>query len=152
MTDIFDRLREDHTTFRTLVQLVGKTHGDSSGRRELFGKLADQVRAHAHAEERIFYADLLEHGESREKTGHAVKEHHEAEVIIEELLDKDYSSSGWLNRFATLAEALTHHIDEEEQEVFPLAERVLSVKRKEEMAAAFDRLKKEELQMIEGDA
>lgn len=152
MTDIFDRLREDHTTFRTLAQLVGKTHGDSTGRRELFGKLADQVRAHAHAEERVFYADLLEHGETREKTGHAVTEHHDAEAIIEELLDKDYSSSGWLNRFATLADALTHHMDEEEQEVFPLAGRVLSAKRREEMTAEFDRLKTEELGMIDGES
>lgn len=62
MTDIFDRIREDHTAFRTLIELVGKTDGDSEGRRELFGKMADQVRTHAPAEERVSNADLLEHG------------------------------------------------------------------------------------------
>lgn len=147
--DIFDRLRQEHGTHRTLIDLVEKTHGDSTGRRELFGKLADQVRAHAHAEERTFYAELIEHGESRDKAGHSVKEHHEAEEIIEELLEKDYASSGWLNRFATLAEELRHHMDEEEKEVFPLAARVLPAKRRTAMVAEFDRLKKEELEKID---
>ena len=146
--DIFDRIREDHEKHRTLIELVEKTHGDSRGRRELFGRLADDVRAHAHAEERVFYAELLEAGQTRDKAGHSVKEHHEAEEIIEELLEKDYSSSGWLNRFATLAEELRHHMDEEEQEVFALAGKVLSAKRKKEMAQEFDRLKTEEKQRL----
>ena len=146
--DIFDRIREDHDKHRTFIRLVEKTHGDSTGRRELFGKLADDVRAHAHAEERVFYAELMEKGESRDKAGHSVKEHHEAEAIIEELLEMDYASSGWLNRFATLAKELRHHMDEEEKEVFPLAGGVLSAPRKKAMVAEFDKLKSEELERV----
>ena len=144
--DIFARIRDDHDKHRTLIELVEKTKGDSRGRRELFGKLADEVRAHADAEERIFYAELMQHTKGREKAGHSVKEHHEASAIIEELLEMDYSSTGWLNRFATLADELRHHMDEEEKEVFPLAGRLLSAERKQAMVAEFEKAKKTEME------
>lgn len=143
MTDIFERLRADHDKHRTFLDIIERTHGDSSGRREVFPKLAADVKAHAHAEERVFYAELLALPESRDKAGHSVKEHHEAEDIIAELEKKDYSDTGWLTRFKTLAEELRHHMDEEEEEVFPLAGRLLTEKRKKEMAAEFDAAKKE---------
>ncbi|MBO6935308.1 MAG: hemerythrin domain-containing protein [Deltaproteobacteria bacterium] len=144
-TDIFARIRDDHDKHRTLVELVEKTKGDSRGRRELFAKLATDVRAHADAEERVFYAELMKHTEGREKAGHSVKEHHEADAIIEELLEMDYASTGWLNRFATLAEELRHHMDEEEKEIFPLAGRLLSAERKKAMVAEFDEAKEHEM-------
>ena len=148
MTDIFKRIRADHDKHRTLLDIIERTNGDSRGRRELFPKLADEVRAHAHAEERTFYAELLGERESRDKAGHSVKEHHEAEAIIEERLDKDYSDTGWLARFRTLAEELRHHMDEEEKEVFPLAGRVLSDKRKSELAAEFDGAKGDAMKKV----
>jgi len=144
-TDIFARIRDDHDKHRTLIELVEKTKGDSRGRRELFGKLADDVRAHADAEERIFYAELLALTEGREMAGHSVKEHREVDTLIEELLAMDYSSTGWLNRFATLAHDLRHHMDEEEKEVFPLAGRLLSEERKKAMVAEFEEAKQLEM-------
>lgn len=148
MTDIFERLRADHDKHRTFIDLIEKTSGDSAGRRELFPKLAHEVRTHAHAEERTFYAELLGEGGSRDKAGHSVKEHHEAEAIIEELEEKDYSDSGWLTRFRTLAEMLRHHMDEEEKEVFPLAGRVLSETRKRELVAEFEGAKGDEAKKV----
>ena len=143
-TDIFERLREDHDEFRTLIDILEKTEGDSEGRLEIFPKLAWMVRTHAHAEERVLYAELMRYTETRELAGHSTKEHHEAEEIIEDLEGKSLSDSGWLTRFKTLAEELRHHMDEEEKEVFPVAGRVLSADRKRAMVDEFDRARRTE--------
>lgn len=142
--DIFDRIRRDHERHRTFLRILEQTHGDSSGRRELFPKLVESVRAHAAAEERVLYAELLAHPEGRDRAGHSVKEHHEADAIFEELLQKDYSDTGWLTRFKTLAEELRHHMKEEEREVFPLAERLISERRQREMAEELEHAKRDE--------
>ena len=122
---IFEALRADHEKQRTLVDLVAKTHGDSEGRAELFARLKEAVEHHALAEERFFYAPLMEHDLTQEKARHSVAEHHELDELIEKLEKTDPSSSGWLATAKKLQELLTHHLDEEEQEVFQLAGKAL---------------------------
>lgn len=138
---IYERLREDHQTQRTLIDLVLKTKGDSDGRRELFARLKSEALAHAAVEERVFYSTLMAQELTRDKAGHSVQEHNEAESIFDELADEDMSSPGWLQRFETLAEELRHHMDEEEHEVFQLAGKVLSRAQEEQMAEQFGKEK-----------
>ena len=47
---LFEALREDHDTQRTLLGLLIKTHGDSDGREELFEKVKKALTSHAAAE------------------------------------------------------------------------------------------------------
>jgi len=135
--NIYDVLRDEHQTQRTLIDLIEKTHGDSKGRRELFERLKVEALSHAAVEERVFYSTLIADEQTRSKAGHSVEEHNEAEEIFEELAEMDMSSTGWLNRFHTLAHELRHHMDEEEQEVFQLAGKVLTKKQERQMAQQF---------------
>ena len=141
---IFDVLRDDHQTMRDLLDRIEATQGDSEERRKLFGELSTEVRAHAHVEERVFYSTLLADERTRDKSGHSIEEHNDAEEILEELEDKDMSSSGWLARFKTLADDLRHHADEEEEELFPKAGEVLSSSQQRDMAARFQTEKQKE--------
>jgi hemerythrin-like domain-containing protein len=123
---IFEALRDDHETQRTLVSILVDTHGDSDGRREIFAKLARELRAHAAAEERYFYVPLMESDTTQEQARHSVAEHKELDDYVEQLESYDMSAPQWLLTARTLAERLVHHLDEEETEVFPVAGRVLS--------------------------
>lgn len=134
---IFEALRNDHQTQRRLIDLVSKTHGDSSGRRELFERLKDEALAHAKVEERVLYSRLLADELSRDKAGHSVKEHHNTESIFAELDDREMADAGWLLRFKTLADKLLHHMEEEEQEVFQLAGKVIAEPQQLELAQQF---------------
>lgn len=141
---LFEALREDHDTQRTLLDLLIKTHGDSEGREELFAKVKKALTSHAAAEERALYIPMMEVDMTQEKARHSVAEHHEIDELVEELGDTDFSSPGWLATAKKLRDLVTHHLDEEEQEVFQLAGRALSADAKvrlagtyrEEMAAA----------------
>ena len=71
---------------------------------------------------------------TQEKSRHSVAEHHELDEIIEKLEQTDYSSSAWLVEAKNLHHRLIHHLDEEEQQVFQLARKVLTEKQKTELA------------------
>lgn len=134
---LFEALREDHDTQRTLLGLLIKTHGDSDGREELFEKVKKALTRHAAAEERALYIPMMELDMTQEKARHSVAEHHEIDELVEELEDTDFSSPGWLASARKLHELVTHHLDEEEQEVFQLAGRALSDDAKARLAKTY---------------
>ena len=123
---IFEALRDDHETQRTLVSALVDTHGDSDQRREVFAELRRELSAHAAAEERYFYVPLMESDTTQEQARHSVAEHKELDDFVEQLEDYDMTAPQWLITAKELAERLVHHLDEEETEVFPVAGRVLS--------------------------
>ncbi len=134
---IFEALRADHDTQRTLIDLLTKTEGDSDGRRELFDRLRAQLRAHAAAEERYFYVPLMEHDLTQDNARHSVAEHKELDDFIEQLESYELSAPQWLITARDLADRLTHHLDEEEREVFPVAGKALSDDEKLELATDY---------------
>lgn len=146
MTDIYTRLKQDHDQHRTLLEQISKTEGDSEDRRTLFSKFRTEVTAHANAEEQTLYSYMLEDPDLQDEGRHSVSEHKEIDEILEELAEMDMSSSGWLNRFHTLRHKYEHHIDEEEEDIFPVAEKASSKAEEKKMADKFDSRKSDELE------
>lgn len=137
--NIFEALRADHDNQRRLLDLLSKTHGESSGRKALFERTKSALQQHAAAEERCFYVPLLEHDLTQEKSRHSIAEHHEIDELIETLESTELDSSGWLVHAKSLKEVVEHHLDEEEQEVFQLAGKVLSENQKDQLAGQYAR-------------
>ena len=136
--NIFEALREDHDTQRQLADLVLKTEGDSDGRRELFDRLKRELEAHAGAEERYFYVPLMEHDQTQDKARHSVSEHKELDDFVEQLESYDMSGPQWIQTARELVDRLTHHLDEEEHEVFQLAGKALTATEKTDLAASYE--------------
>lgn len=134
---LFEALREDHQTQRTLLELLVKTEGDSEGREELFRKVKAELQYHAAAEERALYVPMMEYDLTQEQARHSVAEHHEIDELIETLEETSYSSPGWLAQARKLQELVTHHLDEEEHEVFQLAGRALDDAQKSQLAETY---------------
>ncbi len=126
MSGIYEELRADHEIQRDLIAQLVETHGDTDERRKLFDRLRTELTAHAASEERYFYVPLMEHDRSQDKARHSVSEHKELDDFVEQLEEYDMSGSQWLQTARDLQERLTHHLDEEEHEVFQVAGKVLS--------------------------
>lgn len=137
-TTIFEALRHDHDTQRTLIDLLVRTTGESEGRRELFAEVQRELTAHAAAEERFFYVPLMESDTTQEKARHSVAEHKELDDFVERLAGYDMSGPQWLQTARDLRERLLHHLEEEEREVFPLAGKVLSDDEKTTLAGQYE--------------
>jgi hemerythrin superfamily protein len=143
-TRIFARLKADHDRHRALLRKIDATHGDSEERRDLFEAFRVEVTAHAASEEMSLYATMLANPDLRDEAQHSVAEHKEIEDYLTELFEMDFSSSGWLTRFRTMKDRYLHHIDEEEEEMFPAAEKELSDGRKKELIRIFEKEKPKE--------
>lgn len=135
---IFEALRADHETQRTLVDILVETTGDSEGRNELFDKLQLELEAHAGAEERYFYVPLMEEDLTQDHARHSVAEHKELDDYVEKLREYDKSSSQWLQTARELRERLVHHLDEEEHQIFPVAGKALTDEQKSSLADDYE--------------
>ena len=143
-TGIFTRLKADHDRHRDLLDKIDATQGDSDERRDLFEAFRIDVTAHAASEEMSLYATMLANPDLRDEAQHSVAEHKEIEDYLTELYEMDFASSGWLTRFRTMKDRYLHHIDEEEEEMFPAAEKELSDERKKELIRIFEKEKPKE--------
>ena len=143
---IYERLIKDHERQRRFCDILEKTEGDSSGRSDLWEKLKVELEAHAAAEEQTFYAELIQHPDATDKGRHSIHEHQEMTKLIAELDDKDFSSPGWLTTFKQLAHQVRHHLEEEEDELFVLARKLIDNERAEQLASAFNERKPAEVE------
>ena len=143
-TGIFTRLKADHDRHRDLLDKIDATQGDSDERRDLFEAFRIDVTAHAASEEMSLYATMLANPDLRDEAQHSVAEHKEIEDYLTELYEMDFASTGWLTRFRTMKDRYLHHIDEEEEEMFPAAEKELSDERKKELIKIFEKEKPKE--------
>ena len=119
--DIYERLHQDHETHKQLIEQIEQTTGDSPERRKLFDKLKSDVMGHAAAEEETLYATLMTVSDTRQQAQHATSEHGEVGMLLVELSETDMSSSAWLTKFKKLGEEYNHHVEEEEDKMFPAA-------------------------------
>jgi len=147
--NIYERIRKDHEKHRDLLNKLAETSGDTEERKSLFNELLTDVKSHANAEEQSFYSLLMNDNDGQEKARHSVSEHKEANDLFDELEEMDMSNPHWLQKFKELKDELEHHMEEEENEVFTMARKVISDTRAKELTAKFNERKAQELNELE---
>ena len=134
---IFEALRKDHDVQRDLMDKLLNTSGKSDERIHTFKALKEALESHALAEERYFYAPLMKSDDMADQSRHAIAEHHEIDELIEKLEDTDMSSSAWLTHMKSLQHLVLHHLDDEEQQFFQMAGKVLNETQKNRLANSY---------------
>jgi hemerythrin-like domain-containing protein len=152
MPSIYDALKKDHDKHRDLLARLAETSGESEERQSLWKTFYYDVGAHAAAEEESFYGPLMEDEVGQPKGRHSVSEHKELDDIIQELDEMDMSSPGWLTRFKTLRHEYEHHIDEEEEEIFETARKVLGDDKSGAIGECFRARKARERKLVDEKA
>ncbi|WP_299031183.1 hemerythrin domain-containing protein [uncultured Sulfitobacter sp.] len=149
MPSIYDAIKTDHDTHRDLLAKLADTSGDSDTRRQAWQTFYNDVKSHAAAEEETFYSKLISETWGQDAARHSVHEHQQLDELMEELNETDMSSPAWLTRFKTLKHDYEHHMDEEEQEVFERAKKVIGEEQNNGFGMRFEARKKEERALIE---
>ena len=152
MGTIYDEIRNDHDKHRALLEKLAETSGDSDERRQLWDEFYYEVKSHAAAEEETFYSKLMEKTDGQDDARHSVSEHKELDDIMEELNTMGFDNPGWLTRFKTLRHDYEHHIDEEEEDIFPKAREVLKDDESSAYATRFLRRKATERELVDQKA
>ncbi|AQR75005.1 hemerythrin domain-containing protein [Sphingomonas sp. LM7] len=146
---IFEDLKADHDRQRVLLKQVGEDKGAGEPRRGAFETLRLELQAHAAAEEESLYAKMLADPELREDARHSVSEHKEVDDFLGELLELEFGSPEWDEKFEEMRHRYEHHIDEEEEDMFPAASKRLSDAEEEKLGEVFEERKPKELERAE---
>lgn len=151
---IFADLKADHDRHREMLARLGEA--DCPDRADLFEAFRVEVSAHAAAEEESLYATMLANPDLRDEARHSVAEHKEIDDFFGELTELDPASSDWTAKFKEMRHRYEHHIDEEEEEMFPAAAKDLPQAEQDRLAKVFEARKPKELALAEendpGDA
>ncbi len=140
---IYEALRNDHIKIiRLLDELLMLEEGEHI-RKDLVEQVRDELIPHARAEESVFYNPLRTIDTAKDLVKEGYKEHMEAEGILRKLQVEGRVGAEWRSTVQQLRDALSHHIKEEEGEIFSVAKKHLTEDEAEMMCEAFERLKPE---------
>ena len=115
-------LKEDHNKVSRLFQKVKAT--EDGEHKELFEKIKEELDVHTHIEETIFYPKLKEEKELEDIVLEGIEEHHQAKIFLRELANLTDDSEKFEPKLKVLMEDITHHVQEEEGEMFPKVEEI----------------------------
>lgn len=149
MPSIYDAIQEDHNTHRAMLDEIVETSGDSEERRGAWNRFYHDVKSHAAAEEETFYSKLMSETWGQDAARHSVHEHEQMDEMMEELNDMDMSSPDWLTKFKELKHEYEHHMDEEENEVFTRAKKVIGEEQNDAFGRDFEERKLKERKLVE---
>ena len=134
---MFEDLRASHEVQRALARTM--THGRAAAdtRRAAFLALANELDAHATAEERHLYVPLLMIDAGLRASRHALADHHKAEKVVEQLRGVDPTTEQFAELALDLSAEVRDHLEEEEHGTFQLAGKLLSKAKLRELAAGY---------------
>jgi hemerythrin superfamily protein len=120
-------LRQDHKKVKALFDKFEKSKAADAKRRLALQSMND-LEVHARVEEEIFYPAVKKAIAARELVDEARKEHQEAKSLIRQLKkagrqdDGEDGEGDFEAKFSELMQAIQHHVEEEEGEMFPQVE------------------------------
>lgn len=143
--DAIQFLKQAHQEAKQMFQRIEGAAGHDE-RGQLWKKLEPELKAHEQMEEQHLYGPVARDVGSRETTLPRWAEHHreevaEAESVIEEINGLDPSDTEWLTQVKALKATLEHHIEEEEQKIWPKIQQTWDRPKLEQAGKAMEAMK-----------
>jgi hemerythrin superfamily protein len=131
-------LEKQHKEVMKLFKQVQKSE-EPKARKRLMSDIAAHLKVHTTIEEEIFYPAVREIGTEKveDMMLEAVEEHHVVDLVLAELPQVDPAADTFEAKMTVLRELIEHHVEEERDEIFPMAEKKLG---KERIAELGERL------------
>lgn len=132
-------LKNDHDKVDLLFQKVKAT--EESEHQALFEKIKEELEIHTHIEETIFYPKMKEEPELEDIVLEGIEEHHQAKIFLRELAALADDSEKFEPKLKVLMEDISHHVQEEEGEMFPKVQELFDEATLEELGAQMEKEK-----------
>jgi len=134
-----DLLKDQHRKAEQLLgELENADDGDEDKVDALVAELSDSLAGHMVIEERLFYPAVRE--ADADLVLESFEEHAVARFALKRLQGLSPSDPRFKARVATLKELIGHHVEEEEEGLFPKAERVVTGDTMEELTQEMQEL------------
>jgi iron-sulfur cluster repair protein YtfE (RIC family) len=161
MSDVTRILEQDHRAVERLFEQIQKQQG--TDRAKLVEQLASDLRTHMRVEETIVYPFIVKQlaSDGKEMVEEAKTEHEGARKVLAEVERLSPNEPGFDGALEMLEAGISHHVEEEETEVFPKLRKSASAQQLNEVGelveeakgnAAFEEMTRDELYQRAQDA
>ena len=135
---VTDRIRMDHTWFRSQFAALESARSDSGTLGPLWNELSARLEVHAAAEEALFYPRLLkDDSDSVDDTKDAIRDHNEIRDAIRSAEGHPIGEAAWWDAVNATYRANTEHMEEEEEGPLIEFDDAASADEQAEVASAF---------------
>ena len=142
-------LTADHKDVERMFKKAEKARG--AEKRDLFFSIKAALEAHAWIEETIFYPTLQGEGkdELMDLTSEAIKEHIDMKCLLGEISVVSTNTQKFESLLTKLINDVRRHVQEEEGEMFPAIEEVISANALDVVGSSMEAEKKRFLESAE---
>lgn len=144
---IFRKLKEEHAEVSAMMKRVAATT-DPDTRRELFPEIRKEILSHAKGEEREFYPVFRQFEETSDLIEESIEDHSAIEQMLDRLRTMDVDSEDWGDLFEEMMTEVQDHVDQEENELFPLAEKLIDRENAEQIEGRYLDRKKQVMKQV----
>ncbi|WP_164516408.1 hemerythrin domain-containing protein [Minwuia thermotolerans] len=138
MQFITEILKDDHDrVLSALDDMLSTSQSQDDTRRQLLDKVRDELELHTSFEEEVFYPEAREATGLDAEINDDLKEHREADMLLDRLSAMSSIGERWMDVAKDLRDALEHHIRDEQNELFPAAEKAIPSDRLQAMSRAY---------------
>jgi hemerythrin superfamily protein len=142
--DAITLLKNDHRSVEKLFKTFART-GDRAKKTkaELVAGMVAELSVHAAVEEQVFYPAIrTEVPDTQDEVLESLEEHHVVKWLLSELDGMSPDDERFDAKVKVLTESVRHHVEEEEQELFPRVRSALGRKRLGELGTRIEEAKK----------
>ena len=142
--DAIKLLTEQHREVEELFEKFEKAGENAMKKKlDLCRRIADALAVHATIEEKIFYPATKD-ARTEELLQEAVEEHLAAKRIIADVVEENFDGDEELAaKMSVLKEQVEHHVEEEEEELFPKVKKARSQEELEDMGQRMQQMSDE---------
>lgn len=132
---------------KMFAEVSSTTSRAKKKREELLITIRRELLSHAKAEEETLYARLSQQKKLEDQLAEGKEEHTLGEKLLIELESMSVTTVAWKAKMSVLKENTEHHLDEEEEEMFVDAKKVIPEREEQEaLAQAFQERKRQLLE------
>lgn len=143
---ITEKLHQDHEKVEQIFRkLMESGDGAEKTRLDLCEKLKHELLAHAEFEEAVFYPAVRERNGVGQQIKEGIEEHNQVKRMLSEIEKMEPTSAGFMDKIEELQQAVQHHVDEEESEIFPAAKKLIEKEEGEQMSTRHDEMVQEHM-------
>jgi hemerythrin-like domain-containing protein len=120
-TDAIALLTADHKRVKKMFKTFDKLKEDGAAadKQALARQICDELTLHTQLEEQIFYPAARDALDADDLLDEAEVEHASAKDLIAQIQAGDSSDPKWAAKVTVLGEYIDHHVEEEQNEMFP---------------------------------
>jgi hemerythrin superfamily protein len=140
--DAIQLLKDDH---KKVEKIFSDLENKRDDRRALFPELDRELSIHAEIEEKVFYPAARGAEPTRDLVLESIEEHKQIKMVLADLEKTDMRTAEWAADLKVLKEDVMHHVGEEEKELFPKVQKILS---KDQLDDLGTRMKEMKMQLM----